>query len=129
MSEKDSFSLDDYTEFTEGLLQKIYDKTCAHDIYLRIFFEGPVKLIQQAVNGATYELEHSPDVIIKVPNMTHLRLAEYPYPEYFNILAPVIDRRLWGQKKIVKIKFGKIPRDYLTIDSVEYYLLQKRIYG
>ena len=61
--------------------------------------------------------------------MTHLRLTDFPYPEYYDILAPVIDNRLWGKKKIVKILSGKIPKKYIFIDTIHYYLMYRKIYG
>jgi len=117
-----------YKFYDETKLQE-EDKKYSGDKNIRIFFEGPVKMVSQELNGAIYELKKAPDCIIKVPNMTHLRLTEFPYPEYYDILAPVIDRRFWGEKKIVHIISGLIPKEYIRLDVIQYYIIQRKTYG
>ena len=112
-----------YELYDEKNLREEFEEHCNSYSHKRIFFEGPVKLINQKTFGAVYKLSNEPDCIIKVPNMSHIRLTDFPYPEVFNILAPVIDNRTWGKnKKIVKIINGLIPSSYIFLNDISYYL-------
>ena len=88
---------------------------------------GYVRIVDQKTTGSIYVLEEEQSCRIKVASMTHLRLTDFPSPEKFDILAPVIDRRLWGQKKVVRILDGLIPSSYLHLNVINYYLEFRRI--
>ena len=76
-----------YDLYDEDKLFEEHNKHCFNDRDHRIYFQGPVELINQEWNGAIYRLtEDEPETHIKVPNMTHLRLAHYPYPTTFEII-------------------------------------------
>ena len=51
------------------------------------------------------------------------------YPEYFEILAPVFDITLFGKRKIIQIKSGWVPKTYISLNLIDYYLEMKRMYG
>tara|TARA_Y100001970_G_scaffold32950_1_gene40850 strand:+ start:782 stop:1192 length:411 start_codon:yes stop_codon:yes gene_type:complete len=111
-------------------LQELHDIHCSNNPNNRIFFEGPVKFIRQQWNGAIYKLvEDLPETIIKLPNSTHLRLADYPYPKTFDVLAPTIDIKLWREKRIIEIISGDIPKSYISLGQVDYYLEMRSRYG
>jgi len=117
-----------YDLYDENCLQEEYDEHCSHDNQVRIFFQGPVLHVDQKTTGAIYVLEEEESCRIKVANMTHVRLTDFPYPDTFDIIAPVIDRRLWGQKKVVRILDGLIPSSYLHLNAINYYLELRRRY-
>jgi len=117
-----------YNRYNESRLDEEHEEHCSHDKTSRIFFEGSIKMLKQEWNGAIYVLKDD-DCIIKVPNMTHLRLTGFPYPEYFEILAPVFDITLFGKRKIIQIKSGWVPKTYISLNLIDYYLEMKRMYG
>ena len=119
-----------YDLYDEDTLFEEHKEHCLNDRDYRIFFQGPVNLIKQEWNGAIYKLANDEvETIIKVPNMTHLRLAHYPYPEIFDIIAPVYDKKMIRTKKVVNIITGMIPKNYIFGAHVGYYLELRRTFG
>ena len=128
----DKSFLPKYETYNNDNLELEYEKYCNDKsdpdyMFWRIFFEAEVVFLKQGTSNAIYKLKDA-ECIISVRNAGHVRMTNFPYPDYFPIIAMVYDRRLWGKKRCLEIIEGEIPKRFITLDTVHRYKQERSIW-